>query len=440
MRLDRSLGAAHITVRAPADAQPTTPAELVAAGADAWLVAAARELDDAMLDLRFNEPEIGTWVLRAEGDASAVLAAEALLGEHPDHWLAREVRLLWGRTLKRLDLSARTLVALVEPGSCFAGTLAELLLGRRPIVHARRHRARRRGRARRRCSSPTANDGWYPDGERPLPPRHPLLGPRRPRCVAARALFGKELLAAEAADAGLVTFTPDDIDWDDEVRLALEERRSFSPDALTGMEANLRFPGPETMETKIFARLSAWQNWIFQRPNAVGPAGALRSFGTGNRPDSTERGSDHDRRRHRRHHPEQRRPGERSAPPASPRIVATEVHRVVEGPRPRRLPGQRRVPAHRGRGRAGGLGQLRPRQDARLPLGHLPRRSATGPPHRLRRPPRRARLAGGARASTGPTFAASSSCRATPNRRRSSSNATSASPRRASTTSATCSR
>jgi benzoyl-CoA-dihydrodiol lyase len=283
VRLDRALGAAHLTVHAPTTAPPSTPDELVATGAEAWVIAAARELDDAMLDLRFNEPEVGTWVLRSEGDAAAVLAAEELLRDHADHWLVREVRLLWGRTLQRLDLSARTLLALVEPGSCCAGTLAELLLAAdrslmldgtwpdddrpAPTVHLTE-----------------ANDGWYPmaNGLSRLATR---FWGRDDLFATARAQSGKELLAAGAAGAGLVTFTPDDLDWDDEVRLTLEERASFSPDALTGLEANLRFAGPETMQTKIFARLSAWQNWIFQRPNAVGPAGALQRFGTGSRPD-----------------------------------------------------------------------------------------------------------------------------------------------------------
>jgi benzoyl-CoA-dihydrodiol lyase len=276
VRIERPLGAAHLTVHAPTSAEPADPQELTAAGAGAWVIAAARELDHAVLDLRFNEPEVGTWVLNTEGDPAAVLAADEVLRRHADDWLVREVRLLWARTLKRLDLSARTLVALVEPGSCFAGTLAELLLaadrsfmfdGPAVVVQLT-----------------DANDGWYP-----MANGLSRLATRFWGCDdvldAARAQLGKELLAPEAAEAGLVTFTPDDIDWDEEIRLALEERASFSPDALTAMEANLRFAGPETMETKIFARLSAWQNWIFQRPNAVGPAGALRRFGTGIRPD-----------------------------------------------------------------------------------------------------------------------------------------------------------
>ncbi|HEX4984111.1 MAG TPA: 2,3-epoxybenzoyl-CoA dihydrolase [Ilumatobacteraceae bacterium] len=285
--IDRELGAAHITVHAPKAPQPTTPAELVLAGSDAWILATARELDDAMLHLRFNETEVGTWVLRTEGDIDAVFAAESVLSVEADDWLVREVSLYWTRTLKRLDLSARSIIALVEPGSCFAGSLAELALAAdRTYMLAGTWDA--------------ADDPDHPD----LPPavllltdastgRHPMsngLSRLQARFFGdtagldgALASVGKELLADEAAASGLVTFTPDDIDWHDEIRLVLEERNSFSPDALTGMEANHRFVGPETMESKIFSRLSAWQNWIFQRPNAVGPDGALRRYGTGSR-------------------------------------------------------------------------------------------------------------------------------------------------------------
>jgi benzoyl-CoA-dihydrodiol lyase len=277
--LDRALGAAHITVAAPTGAPVTVPDDLDAAS---WLIAAARELDDAVLRLRFNEPEIGTWVLHSRGDAGAVTAAEDLLGAHADHWLVNEARLLWTRVLKRLDLSARTLVALVEPTSASAGVLAELVLaadrsfmldGPRPDVDA--------PPATLRLTA--ANDGWFPmsNGLSRMATR--FVG--RPAALeAARATLGTDLPAAEALAAGLVTVTPDDIDWDDDVRLMLEERNSFSPDALTAMEANFRFVGPETMETKIFARLTAWQNWVFQRPNAVGPDGALQRYGTGSRP------------------------------------------------------------------------------------------------------------------------------------------------------------
>jgi benzoyl-CoA-dihydrodiol lyase len=283
VRIDRGLGVAFIAVYAPTDPEPSDAADLLETGPSAWVLSAARQLEDAILRLRFDEPDVGTWVLRTEGDPALVIAAEEpLAGGPPEHWLAREVRLYWARTLKRLDLSARTLVTLVEPGSCFAGVLAELVLAADrsfmlegtdpdsdlPAAHLRLTQA---------------NDGWFPtsNGLSRLAAR---FWGDAPGLDAARARIGKDLVAAEAADAGLVTFTPDDIDWDDEVRLTLEERASFSPDALTGMEANLRFAGPETMETKIFGRLSAWQNWIFQRPNAVGVDGALRRYGSGSRP------------------------------------------------------------------------------------------------------------------------------------------------------------
>ena len=246
------------------------------------MIAAARELDDAVLRLRFNEPEIGTWVLHTHGDPGAVLAAEDLLRAHADHWLVNEARLLWTRVLKRLDLSARTLVALVEPGSCGAGLLAELVLAADrsfmldgPDPHGDAPPAT--------LHLTDANDGWFPmsNGLSRLATR--FIG-RTDSFERGRGALGKDLLAADALDLGLVTITPDDIDWDDDIRVMLEERNSFSPDALTAMEANYRFAGPETMETKIFARLTAWQNWVFQRPNAVGPEGALQRYGTGSRP------------------------------------------------------------------------------------------------------------------------------------------------------------
>src|SRR6266516_1893873 len=292
--LDRPAGCAEITVRGP-DADPGPGpgpgpdpgpgAELAAIqrlGADWWPLAVARELDDAILLLRHNELELGTWVLRTEGDPAAVAAVDETLLALADHWLVREVTLFLKRTLKRLERSARSLVALIEPGSCFAGTLLELAL--------------------------LADRSFMADGElegNPAPPATVLvtgmnLGPLPaanglPRLegrflhdLAALAAVaerrGEPLDAHEAEALGLVTFVYDDVDWEEEVRLALEERASLSPDALSGMEANLRAGGPETMETKILGRLSAWQNWVFQRPNAAGEEGALRRYGTGTRP------------------------------------------------------------------------------------------------------------------------------------------------------------
>jgi benzoyl-CoA-dihydrodiol lyase len=282
VNLDRDLGCARFVVRAPRDVQPATGEDLVTMASEAWLLRTALELDHAMLYLRFNEPEIGTWILTTLGDPDAVCDAEQVLISDPEHWLVREVRLLWTRTLKRLDASARTLVALIEPGSCFAGTLAELMLaadrslileGVRPDIDEQVATVR----------LTAANDGLHPMSNGLTRLRTRFWG-RDAAFAAATDCIGKDLEAPDAMESELVTFAFDDLDWDDEVRLFLEERNSFSPDALTGMETNFRFVGPETVETKIFARLSAWQNWIFQRPNAVGPEGALRSFGTGSRP------------------------------------------------------------------------------------------------------------------------------------------------------------
>jgi benzoyl-CoA-dihydrodiol lyase len=286
VRLDRELGTAWFTLSGPSSgaAVPGTPDAIVDAGAAFWPLALARELDDAMLHLRFNEPELGTWVLQTKGDISAVLAFDDLLGEHADHWLVREIRLFWRRTLKRLDLSARTIVTLVTPGSCFAGTLAELLLAAdRSFMLEGTFEDADDDLPPAEVVLTDANDGWYAmsNGLSRLQSR---FWGHDEALEAVRASLGKHLLAEEAAGLGLVTFTPDDIDWEDEIRLTLEERASFSPDALTGLEANYRFVGPETLETKIFGRLTAWQNWIFQRPNASGPDGALRRYGTGSRP------------------------------------------------------------------------------------------------------------------------------------------------------------
>jgi benzoyl-CoA-dihydrodiol lyase len=289
--IDRAAGSATFVVRGPVSSQPTTAGELLAVGEPAWLLRAALELDHAIVHLRFNEPEIGTWVLRTEGDGAAVLAAETLLDPGPDqgldplsnqhNWLTREVRLLWERVLKRLDLSARTLIALVEPSSCFAGVLAELVLAADRSFMLDGSFEGTEAVARLQLSA--ANDGWVPmsNGLSRLASR---FWGRTDALEVARKTIGTLLDASAARAAELVTFTPDDIDWDDDVRIAIEERASFSPDALTAMEANFRFVGPETIETKIFARLTAWQNWIFQRPNAVGPDGALHRFGTGSRP------------------------------------------------------------------------------------------------------------------------------------------------------------
>ena len=285
--IDRERGVAEITVAAPTTAPPADLAGIHAAGASFWPLAVARELDDLILHLRANEEEIGLWVLRTTGAADLVEAHDRALLQHEADWLVREVRLYLKRTLKRLDVSSRSIFALIEPGSCFAGTLLELALAadRSFMLDGAREGEAARPATLRLTGM---NFGPYPtvNGLTRLASRF-LDEPGRVDDLKGR--IGEDLDAAAAAEAGLVTFTPDDIDWEDEVRIAIEERAAFSPDALTGMEASLRFGGPETLESKIFARLSAWQNWIFQRPNAVGPKGALKVYGTGERGDFDRR-------------------------------------------------------------------------------------------------------------------------------------------------------
>jgi benzoyl-CoA-dihydrodiol lyase len=268
---------AELTVHAPSDPQPATPDDIVKAGDQFWPLRAFRELDDALLRLRLNEPEIGTVVIRTEGDAEAVLAVDRTLAAHARHWLVREIVLLMKRTLKRLDLTSRSFFALIEPGSAFAGSLFELAL-----AADRSYMLDDPERDNRIWLSPM-NGGPLPmsNGLTRLAVRF-LAAPEKPAALVAQ---GGPFSAREAEQNGLVTFAPDEIDWDDEVRLAVEARTAFSPDAMTGLEANLRFAGPETLETKIFGRLTAWQNWIFQRPNAVGEKGALKVYGQQGRPE-----------------------------------------------------------------------------------------------------------------------------------------------------------
>jgi benzoyl-CoA-dihydrodiol lyase len=275
LALDRPGRVATLVIRAPETTVESTPDAIVAAGDRFWPLRAFRELDDAILRLRINEPEIGTVVLKAEGDPARVLEADRVLADHASHWLVREVTHFIKRTLKRVDLSARSFFALIEPGNAFAGTLFELALAadRSYMLHDP-------DRPNAIQLSPM-NGGAYlmSNGLSRLAVRFYGTPDRVAEVLAHEGPFDP----ADAAEAGLVTFAPDDIDWDDEVRLAIEGRAALSPDALTGMEANLRFVGPETLETKIFGRLSAWQNWIFQRPNAVGPKGALTSYGSSER-------------------------------------------------------------------------------------------------------------------------------------------------------------
>ena len=269
----------NLTVHAPKGDLPTTTESILEAGANYWPLAMARELDDAIMHLSFNELELGTWVLRTSGDADQVFAIDQTLVQNQDYWLVREIILNLKRVFKRLDLVSRSLVALIEPGSCFTGTLLELVLA---------------------ADRSYMLDGSFEDSDddpamlRPtemnfgaLPMSNDLTRIQTrfiddiENVENIRNEIANNLDAAVANELGLVTFIPDDIDWEEEVRIAVEERTSFSPDALTGMEASLRFAGPETIETKIFGRLTAWQNWIFQRPNAVGEEGALNLYGTG---------------------------------------------------------------------------------------------------------------------------------------------------------------
>ncbi|HUZ24544.1 MAG TPA: 2,3-epoxybenzoyl-CoA dihydrolase [Streptosporangiaceae bacterium] len=297
---DRDAGTATIVIAGPAGpaGAPASLAELHEQGAGAWPLATVRELDDAILSLRANEPGLGTWLLKTEGDPAAMAATSEFLLAHRADWLVNEIIQYWKRTLRRLDATSRSLFALIEPGSCFAGPLLEVALA---------------------ADRQYMLEGTFEDDNPPKPPAVPARGdnPPKPPAVirvdefslgllptasgvtrlavrfcgseadlgAAEAAAGQDLAAAGAVRLGLVTEAPDDLDWADEIRLVIEERASFSPDALTGMEANLRFAGPENYETKIFGRLSAWQNWIFQRPNAAGPRGALRRYGTGQRAD-----------------------------------------------------------------------------------------------------------------------------------------------------------
>jgi benzoyl-CoA-dihydrodiol lyase len=277
VEIDRPRRTARFTVNGPSGAQPTTLDAIVAAGAGWYPLALARELEDAILSMRTNELDIGTWLIRTRGDAAAVLAMDATLEAHRDHWLVRETVGLLRRTLSRLDVSSRSLFALIEPESCFAGTFLELAL-----ACDRSYMLALPGDAGK---APAITVGEANFGLYPMATGQSRLGRRfydeRPALEAVRARVGQALDADAAFALGLVTSKPDDLDWDNEVRIAVEERVAMSPDALTGMEANLRFNGPETLSTRVFGRLSAWQNWIFQRPNAVGDKGALKVYGKG---------------------------------------------------------------------------------------------------------------------------------------------------------------
>ena len=276
---DRSARTITLTVRAPEGDQPKTVDEIHAAGDQWWPLAMARELDDAILMLRVNEAELGLLLLKTAGDAQAVLAADALMLEHRNHWLVRETIGMLRRTFARLDVSSRSMYAIIEPGSCFAGILFELALAA--------DRSYMLALPEEEADAPKIAVDDFNFGLLPAVNARGRLETRfsgdAKHMAAAVEAKGKLLGAEEALQAGLVTYAPDDLDWEDEVRIAIEERASLSPDALTGLEASLRFPGDETLETKVFGRLSAWQNWVFIRPNSTGEHGALKLFGTGSK-------------------------------------------------------------------------------------------------------------------------------------------------------------
>ncbi|WP_284619425.1 2,3-epoxybenzoyl-CoA dihydrolase [Aquabacterium humicola] len=277
VEIDRTKRTATWTVRGPAGEQPSTVEAIVAAGAAWYPLQLARELDDAILTMRTNDPQIGTWLMKTAGEGAAVLALDETLARHAQHWLVRETVGALRRTFSRLDVSSRSLFALIEPGSCFAGTLLELALACDRIYHLALPDDEARAP---KVTAGDANFGRYPmaTGQSRLARR---FYDEAPALDAVRARIGAPLDADAAFALGLATAAPDDIDWDDEVRIAIEERAAMSPDALTGLEANLRFNGRENMVTRVFGRLTAWQNWIFQRPNAVGEHGALKVYGTG---------------------------------------------------------------------------------------------------------------------------------------------------------------
>ncbi|CAD5366002.1 Benzoyl-CoA-dihydrodiol lyase [Rubrivivax sp. A210] len=275
--LDRARRVANLTVRGPVGPQPASIAAVESAGATWYPLQLGREMEDAILELRANEPEIGTWLIRTEGDPAAVLALDAMLDAHQGHWLVRETIALLRRTFSRLDVSSRSLFALIEPGSCFAGSLLELALAcDRSYQLALPDDAEKAPK----IALSEANFACYAMATGRSRLQRRFYG--EPAAMSAlRSALGRELDGDAAQALGLVTAAPDDIDWNDEIRIAIEERVAMSPDALTGLEANLRFNGPETMATRVFGRLTAWQNWIFQRPNAVGDKGALKVYGKG---------------------------------------------------------------------------------------------------------------------------------------------------------------
>lgn len=279
VEIDRETATAEIIISAPNDSLPSDIAGIERQGAAFWPLAMARDLEDAIMELRVNEEALGTWVFKTRGESALLRDADKLLADYCDHWLVREITLFMKRTFKRIDVSSRSIIALVDPGSCFTGSLLELVFAAdRSFMLDGTFETSNLPEASVVLTEMNFGPFSMPNGITRLEHRF-LNEPGKPDEL--KEMVGNPILAIEAEERGLVTFIPDDIDWEDEVRLAIEERASFSPDALTGMEASLRFAGPETLETKIFGRLSAWQNWIFQRPNAAGDQGALRVYGSG---------------------------------------------------------------------------------------------------------------------------------------------------------------
>ena len=280
VHIERAHRLATIVISGPEEPAPKSLANLRAEGASTWMLRLARELDDAILHLRLNELEIGVIAFKSHGVAENVIAHERFVRDHAGgDWLAREIQLYWKRVLKRIDLTSRSLVGLIENGSCFAGVLAEILFAcDRTYMMSGEFEGDNRATAA--ITLTDSNFGPHPMSNDLTRLKTRFLGDPG-KVEAAAGAKGRPLEADEASKLGLVTFVFDEVDWADEIRIFLEERASFSPDAMTGMEANLRFPGPETMETRIFGRLTAWQNWIFQRPNAVGESGALKRYGSG---------------------------------------------------------------------------------------------------------------------------------------------------------------
>ena len=279
VELDRPGRKVTISLKGPEEDAPADMTEFQAQGDQAYMFKLARELEDAILHLRSNENQLGLWLFRTQGDPKKFLAHEAMLSDNGDHWLANEVQQYWKRTLKRLDVTSRSLAALVEHGSCFVGVLAEILFSV-DRTYMMENEFDGDSRSMASITLTDANFGGYPMGNA-LTRLHTRFLAEPEHVESLKCFIGTAVEAEEANKLGLVTVILDDIDWEDEVRIFIEERVSFSPDAMTGMEANLRFAGPETMETRIFGRLTAWQNWIFNRPNAVGKDGALQRYGTG---------------------------------------------------------------------------------------------------------------------------------------------------------------